>query len=122
MSWLTALKLVPWGEVISLAPKVLDGAKKLRDSVVRRPDTTVVDELADLPEELLPRVRALEVAVVQWRGQMLESAELLKTLAEQNAQLIRQQQALKSRLRLLTVLVLVALMLAGWSGYRWAMT
>ena len=122
MSWLTALKLVPWGEVISLAPKVLDGAKKLRDSVARRPETAVVDELADLPEELLPRVRALEDAVVQWRRQMLESTELLKTLAEQNAQLIRQQQALKSRLRLLTGLVLVALLLAGWSAYRWAMT
>lgn len=121
MSWLTALKLVPWGEVISLAPKVLDGAKKLRDSVVRRPDTLVVDELADLPEETLPRVRALEDAVVQWRGQMLQSAELLKTLAEQNAQLIRQQQVLKSRLRLLTGVVLVALLLAGWSAYRWAM-
>lgn len=121
MSWLTALKLVPWGEVISLAPKVLDGAKKLRDSVVRRPETAVVDELSDLPEELLPRVRALEEAVVQWRRQMLESTELLKALAEQNAQLIRQQQALKSRLRLLTGVVLVALLLAGWSAYRWAM-
>lgn len=37
IGWLTVLKLVPWGEVVKNAPAVADGAKKLWDSVGRKP-------------------------------------------------------------------------------------
>jgi hypothetical protein len=35
--WLSVIKLVPWGEVISNAPKVAEGAKKLWSAVSREP-------------------------------------------------------------------------------------
>ena len=35
--WLTVLQSVPWSDVISNAPKVAGGAKKLWDSVARKP-------------------------------------------------------------------------------------
>ena len=39
ISWLTVLKAVPWGDVISNAPVVVDGARKLWNNVGRKGDT-----------------------------------------------------------------------------------
>ncbi len=106
MGWLTVLKMVPWTDVISNAPKVADGAKKLWGSVGKKPAAPVIAPIdAGVPAEapsvikLAARVAVLEEASRELHSQMLASSELITTLAEQNAQLI--QRIERNRLQLM---------------------
>lgn len=112
IGWLTVLKMVPWGEVIGKAPAVAEGAKKLWKSVARKspPSAPADADAADAgaPAALSPqaqitalerRVATLEAATSDLHEQMLASSELIKTLAEQNTQLIRRIEL--NRIRLL---------------------
>ncbi|MDP3412797.1 MAG: hypothetical protein Q8S16_06315 [Polaromonas sp.] len=110
IGWLTILKTVPWSEVISNAPKVADGAKKLWSTVARKPppappaDTGTSVQLS--PEgqaiaALQAHVLALENATQELHEQMLASSELIKALAEQNTQLVRRAEVNRVRLLLL---------------------
>lgn len=98
IGWLAVLQSVPWSEVISNAPKVADGAKKLWNAVAKKSSPAKVSgsstQPAVSPESqtmaaLEARVLALEAAVSDLHGQMLASSELIKALADQNAQLIQ---------------------------------
>ncbi len=117
---LTVLKFVPWKDVISNAPAVAEGAKKLWGSVARKPAKPMGDVLVpagpQAPIEV--RVAALEQAGAEWQEQLRASTELLTTLAEQNAQLMRridQNRRLIWRLYALVV-VLAGLGVAAWWG------
>jgi len=116
--WLTVLKVVPWGEVISNAPKVAEGARKLWGSVAKKPapppESAGAANLQPLhddgsSEALRARVTALETATAELHGQMLTSSELLGALAEQNAQLVKGIEAHGARLRRIVVAGIV-----GW--------
>jgi hypothetical protein len=122
--WLTVLQNVPWTEVISNAPKVADGAKKLWGAVTKKPLPPSTRE-AEVPAALSPeaqarvaleaKVSALESAVADLHGQMLASSELIKALADQNAQLIGRIESNRVRLAWLSAAlgIVVALVLAG---------
>ncbi|OOG56066.1 hypothetical protein [Polaromonas sp. C04] len=113
IGWLAALKTIPWADVISTAPMVVDGAKKLWSSVGKKP---VAPELANAgshpvssPEAiavLQARIAALEVEAADLHGQMVASSALIKALAEQNTQLISRIET--SRVRLLWLAVATA--------------
>lgn len=106
IGWLTILKSVPWTEVIRNAPKVAEGARKLWNAVGKQ---RAADEAADAAappaashephtlEALEARVAALEAAVSDLHGQMFASSELIKDLAEQNAQLVKRIEANRKR-------------------------
>ena len=115
IGWLTALKVIPWADVISTAPVVVDGAKKLWSSVGKKPAPPELAAVApppvSLPEArviaaLEARIAALEVEASDLHGQMLASSELIKALAEQNTQLISRIET--SRVRLLWLAVATA--------------
>ena len=114
IGWLTALKTIPWSDVISTAPVVVDGAKKLWHSVGKKPaqgGLTAVPAPASLKEtptiaELQTRIAALETEATDLHAQMVSSSELIKVLAEQNTQLIRRIET--SRVRLLRLAVTTA--------------
>jgi len=106
IGWLTILKSVPWTEVIKNAPKVAEGAKKLWNAVGKKraadegPDAGAQPAVTHEPhtlEALEARAAALETAVSDLQGQMLASSELIKALAEQNAQLIKRIEANRKR-------------------------
>jgi hypothetical protein len=106
IGWLTVLQSVPWSEVISNAPKVAQGARKLWKKVGKQPPAPQGDEASAHAEPEVPtlatlqaRVSALEAAVADLHGQMLTSSELITTLAEQNAQLVQRIEANRVRLR-----------------------
>ena len=89
IGWLTVLKSVPWSNVIQNAPVVVDGAKKLWGAVSRQPKQPPIASTAANPSAGLDeRVAALEAALADQHGQLLASSELIKALADQNAQLI----------------------------------
>ena len=114
---MSVLKMVPWRDVISSAPKVADGAKKLWDTVAKKAgvagesapaDST--DAPQDLPaSELLAQLQAQlaqqEQRLSELHQQMISSSELIQTLAEQNAQLVQRVEANRVRVRWLTLAV-----------------
>lgn len=117
VGWMSVLKMVPWSDVISNAPKVADGAKKLWSTVAKK--TGVAGESApaeapaapqDLPAaELLALLQGQlarhEDSLADLRQQLLSSAALIQTLAEQNAQLVQRVEANRVRVRWLTLAV-----------------
>ncbi len=88
--WLSVLKMVPWSEVISNAPKVAEAAKKLWKTASRE------SHMAESPAEstqpaLSPEAQSIALLQTQLQDlqqQMLASSELIKALADQNTQLI----------------------------------
>ena len=122
IGWLSVLKTVPWGDVISNAPKVADGAKKLWSSVGRKipaaqPGAPGADPDVPAPQpglaELQLRLVAVEARAAELHEQMRTSSELIQALADQNTQLISSVQACRVRLRWLTVATLVLGLLAA---------
>jgi hypothetical protein len=106
IGWLSVLKMVPWGDVIENAPKVADGAKKLWKTVGKAPPVPEpaadAAEPAQSPEAqsiaaLRVELTATEAAVADLHAQMLASTELLKNLAEQNAQLVQRVEVQRRR-------------------------
>ncbi len=121
IGWLAVLQSVPWSEVISNAPKVADGAKKLWNAVAKKsPPPEVADpgaHAAASPESrtmavLEARVVALEAAVSDLQGQMLASSELIKALADQNAQLVQRIETSRVRVLWLSAATAVVAMAA----------
>ncbi|MDI1239131.1 MAG: hypothetical protein PSV26_16735 [Polaromonas sp.] len=114
IGWLTVLQSVPWAEVVSNAPKVAAGAKKLWNAVGRKPSASA--QVSDATEAALsPEVRAitaltahiseLETATKELQEQMLASSELIKALAEQNTQLILRIETQRRRMAWLAAAV-----------------
>ncbi len=118
IGWLTVLKMVPWADVIENAPKVAIGAKKLWDKVGKKPAAPelVPTVVSSTPEPTLAQLRdqvaALQQVTADLHQQMLDSTELIKTLAEQNTQLVKRVESNRKRLLWLALLLLL---LAAWS-------
>ena len=114
IGWLSVLKMVPWGDVIENAPKVAQGAKKLWNSVGKKPPvagpTTPPALHRQTPSlaELQAQVVELQLAIADLHQQMLDSSALIQSLAEQNTQLIQRVDVSRKRVLVLTVLTL------GW--------
>jgi hypothetical protein len=103
MSWW--LKAVPWSMIISNAPALVEGARKLLDK--RR--TTEAGDVGATDEPLAQRLAALE-------GRERKMLELIESLAQSNQQLIVAVDILRRRVRIgfataivLTVGLIVAL-------------
>ena len=114
IGWMTVLKLVPWNDVISNAPKIAEGAKKLWNATIGN-DTTLTGIAArpaeDLGEQsLATRASRLEAEVADLRAQMAASSELIKSLADQNAQLIARIETSRKRLLWIGVVAASALL------------
>ena len=114
IGWMTVLKLVPWGEVIKNAPAVADGARKLWDTVGRKPaDDTAGQALASdasAVDTVQARLADAEAALAALHEQMQASSALIKALAEQNTELIRRVE--KNRVQMLWLAGLVAVFVA----------
>ena len=92
------LQGIPWTDVMSNAPTVVDGARKLWAVVSRRRkpagllpsslEVSTVQLEAIGSVELAPRVLQLEVTVLSLQEEMETSTGIIKQLAEQNANLI----------------------------------
>ena len=120
IGWLSVLKLVPWGDVIENAPKVAQGAKKLWNTVGKKPAPSAPE--ANRPTQsgqgalsgqdavvaaLQAQVAELQVATTELHQQMLESSALIKSLAEQNTQLVQRVEVNRKRVLMIGVLALV---------------
>ncbi len=120
IGWMSVLKMVPWDEVISNAPRVVEGARKLWKTVSRtpEPEVAVPPPAAPVqpPVEAVTRREfdALGAAVAALHEQMAESSALIQALADQNAQLIRQVEAGRIWFRWLGLTLLALALLSLW--------
>lgn len=117
ISIFSVLKMVPWGEVISKAPEIADGAKKLWKAVAKKTlasETPTEAQPSELSPEALSlaslqtQLTAAEARITDLHTQMLESTELIEALADQNAQLIKRLEV--NRIRTLWLTGVVALL------------
>lgn len=108
IGWLSVLKLVPWNEVISNAPKLASEAKKLWSTVAKTPPTAEPSPAKAKPfaasdSQSLALLQAdLELVITEvtdLHKQMLESSQLLRALADQNTQLIKRMEVQRIRMR-----------------------
>lgn len=115
VTWVSLLKTVPWSDVIANAPAITDGAKRLWNTVAKKsppagpgegatatagaPRTSAVSAADEALVRLQRRLDEVNTTVTELHGQMLASSELIKALADQNAELIKRIEA--NRLRLL---------------------
>ena len=98
------LKNVPWATILANAPGVVDGAKKLAAAMRNKP---AVADLPEAPPSSDPGARLLAI-----EEQQRATAQLLRSLAEQNAQMANALEALRQRARLHLRVALFALIAA----------
>ena len=105
ITWLTALKVIPWGDVIEHAPAVLKGARRLLD----RQSATPAPPPTDAPTDASALQRQLEALQRQHASDMAELTQTVAELAEQNTRLVEAVDVLRWRTRWLGALTLVLL-------------
>jgi hypothetical protein len=105
ISWISALKVIPWGDVIEAAPGLVKGARKVFTRT--QPEPVVVQDPAAPPQQ---RIEQLEAAVARLGEQQQAAAALIESLAEHNAKVVEAIERLRLRSRLLmgTCAVLLA--------------
>lgn len=107
--WIAALKIIPWGDVIEHAPKVLNAARKLLDKQktppMPVPPSAPMDPNAEPPSlgELRNRLIEARQLIDQQTAAQQQMAQTLTELAEQNARLVEAVQLLRVRTRVLIV-------------------
>jgi hypothetical protein len=122
--WLTALKVIPWGDVVAAAPTVARSARELWRGV-RGPADAPTGAVAapavpmrdDALESIALRVASLEERLRALNDEAAASAEVVSSLAEQNQRLVEAVAILRARTRLL--LVAVCVLAAGLGGVAW---
>ncbi len=113
---IAVLSNIPWGQVVENAPKVADGAAKLWNAVTNRKSTnqapnakpkSAASPTLSETEMLKNRLVVMEESVLNLQDQMRVSTELIKALAEQNAQLVQKVQLGSVRLRRLAAITVI---------------
>ncbi len=115
--WMTALKIIPWGSVVESAPHIVKAAKHIFSATKRNAsDSSVAPDwgTSDVPVSLDKRVRLLEAKIVELSDEQRSLAELVKSLAEQNAVMVEAIDVFRVRVKILLVaFVLLAGSLGG---------
>ncbi len=102
--WITALKLVPWSEVIEAAPQVIKAAKGMigkKEAQEQATESAAAQRLSEANpvtssgELALRQIQALQGRVEQLEQSQRQSLEIIEKLAEQNAQLVTTVSALR---------------------------
>ena len=115
------LKAVPWSTLLANAPLIVDGAKKLASLVRTNPpaaaQSSALGTNAGAPADLA----ALNTRLQALERQQADTAELLRALADNNAEMARALEAVGQRSKLtlrvaaaaaIGVVVLIVWMLA----------
>lgn len=125
--WLVALKVIPWGDVIEHAPKVLNAARKLLDQKRGEPQAEPLPtgEVIDLPGSTPPSLGELKNRLIAAQHQIDRQAraqealaQTLAELAEQNARLVGAVEVLRTRTRLLLWVAAVMALGLAWLALR----
>jgi hypothetical protein len=98
VSWLTALKVIPWGDVIEHAPAVLKGARRLLERQTTPPPAASEGDAAPTTD-LAGLQRQMQALEQQHQIDVAQMSQTLADLAEQNARLVAAVELLRLRTR-----------------------
>jgi len=121
IGWINALRVIPWKDVLEAAPGMVKGAKRLftagKEETNSQPmansSSTMVSFDAEGLANLDNRVHHLQSKLIELNSDHISSAKLIKSLAEQNAQVVNAIKVLQVRIKMLIyVCVLLAITLS----------
>ena len=114
IGWRTALKFIPWKDVLQAAPSVLNGARQLWQGTHQ--GNAPIAPPVDLPNIANDPIGNLKIRVVQLEKARYETGEqvqattdVVQALAEQQQQLISEISKTRLRLRIMSVVIVVLL-------------
>ena len=106
LSWLTALKAVPWADVVQAAPGIVQGARKLftaaKEYAAAADDASTSAHAGTRSDALEVRVQQIETGLDALAAEQRSSAELIRSLAEQNANIVAALDIMRNRVRVLS--------------------
>ena len=77
VTWITALKMIPWGDVVQNAPTVLRTAKKLWGMVGTAAAERAPDRIALLESELA-QLKSVVVSLAEQNARLVEAVDILR--------------------------------------------
>jgi hypothetical protein len=108
------LKSLPWSTILSNAPLIVEGAKKLASLVKSKPTDQALSH-GDAFEGGPPtELSALRIRIQRLEQELRLSAELVRTMAESQAEMAQVLEALRVRARLNMRIAVVSL--AGFAA------
>jgi predicted transcriptional regulator len=119
--WLSALKVIPWGDVMTHAPTVLEKARDLMARKAAPPPMATPNESSDdVPSlgELKNRLLAANLQMDQLQQRQTQLTQTVAELAEQNAALVAAVIALRRTLRMMLMGLALAFVGIGAVAYR----
>jgi len=96
ISWIAALKVIPWGDVMEAAPHIVKGAKHLFTS--SRND---IPGATSGTENIDTRLQRLQAHLAEIEAEQQKSATLIKSLAEQNIRVVEAIEIMRVRTKIL---------------------
>ena len=112
IGWMTALKIIPWGNVLESAPHIVKAAKHLFSATKADQDDYASPSELGRREGLANldgRIKLMEERITELRQEQQSSAELIKSLAEQNALIVEAVDIFRMRLKIVLVTSIILL-------------
>jgi len=110
MNWLIALKVLPWGEMIDYAPKLVSGAQKLWQRMKTEKaetDAIIIEQAPQSEIETIRELQELKQQLQDMQTQQLELSNLVSELAAQNQRLVGAVEVFRVRTRMLGMMATV---------------
>lgn len=105
------LKSLPWSTIVSNAPLIVDGAKKLVSLVKSKPAAEAISPAADIFDgDPRSEVAALRARVQRLEDEQRQAAELLRAMAEGQAEMAQALEATGKRVRASLRIAAIALL------------
>lgn len=110
VNWLASLKDVQWSKVAELTPTIVESGRKLWDKVASRSRGGASGDTTQSLGELAPpaaitaidiRLAALERKSAELREEVVSSFDVVRSIVEQNAQVVHAVDVLLARTQLL---------------------
>ena len=104
------LKSLPWSTIVSNAPLIVDGAKKLASLVKSKSTAEAMPPAGDaVVGDTQSEIAALRGRVHQLEQEQKQAAEVLREVAESHGQMAQALERLRRRARLNLCVALIAL-------------
>lgn len=108
--WITALKIIPWKDVIESAPHIVKAAKNLyagakanasNPTNVQSPPSDIDISNSEVSEN--SDLRKMEIKIQHLSSEQESSVELIRSLAQQNVRIVEAIELLRVRTKILLI-------------------
>jgi len=104
------LRSLPWSTILSNAPLIVDGAKKLVSLVRSKPAAEIPLAADELPGDLRVELTSLRARVQRLEEEQRQAADLVRAMAESQAQMTQVLAGLRVRARVSLRVAVISLL------------